>query len=462
MFSKDIYISRRTRLAESLKSGVLLFLGNSEASYNYPNNQYLFRQDSTFLYYFGLDAPDLAAIIDLDNGKQIIFGNDVDIDDIIWMGPQPSIAEQAAEVGITETHPFKALAEYVKDALSKGREVHYLPPYRNHNKMLLNSMLNIPFDLLKEKSSVEFIKAVVAMRLIKEPCEILEIEKACDLGYTMHYTAMKMMKLGMVEQDLVGIMEGIARTSYAVSFPIILSQHGETLHNHKHNEILTDGRLCVIDAGVEIASHYASDNTRTLPTGGKFTEQQKEIYSIVSAAQDFALEIAKPGITYTEVHLDVARLMLQGLKNIGLVKGDIDEAVAAGAQALFMPHGLGHHMGLDVHDMEDLGENYVGYDEDHVRSTQFGLSSLRMGNVLRPGHVVSDEPGIYFIPALIDKWKAEGTCKDFINFDALEAYKTFGGIRIEDDFLVTESGCRLLGHNRLPHTVEEVEKEMSE
>lgn len=461
MFSKDIYVSRRKKLAESLKRGFYLFLGNSEASFNYTDNQYLFRQDSTFLYYFGLDAPDLAAIIDVDNGKQIIFGNDVDIDDIIWMGPQPTIAEQAAEVGVTETYPLCKLADFVKEAMAKDRRVHYLPPYRNLAKMQINQLLDIPFEYIKEHSSTEFIKAVVAMRLIKEPCEIAEIDKACDLGYTMHLTAMKMMKLGMVEQELVGIMEGIARTGYSVSFPIILSQHGETLHNHKHDAILEDGRLCVIDAGVELASHYASDHTRTIPTGGRFTEQQKEVYTIVSTAQDFALQKVRPGITYTEVHLDVARIILQGLKNLGLVKGDLDEAVQMGAQALFMPHGLGHHMGLDVHDMENLGENYVGYDEDHVRSKQFGLSSLRMGNVLRPGHVITDEPGIYFIPALIDKWKAEGTCKDFINFDALDKYRSFGGIRIEDDFLVTDKGCRLLGHKRLPHTVEEVEKEMN-
>ncbi|MBO6069120.1 MAG: aminopeptidase P family protein, partial [Bacteroidales bacterium] len=427
------------------------------------DNQYIFRQDSTWLYYFGIDQPDMAAVIDVESGQETIFGNDVDIDDIIWMGPQPLVASRAEEVGVARTAPLAELDKVVKAALAKGRKVHFLPPYRYRNMMLLHSLLGIPFDRLKTEASVEFIKAVVEMRLVKEPCEIQQIDIACNLGYAMHMAATQIMKPGMLEQDIVGVMEGVVISGgYMVSFPTILSQNGETLHNHSHHQILTEGRLTDIDAGAEIASHYCSDFTRTLPSGGRFTQQQKEIYTIVSEANNLALGLARPGISYKDVHLAASRLMLQGLKNLGLVRGDVDEAVAAGAAGLFMPHGLGHNMGLDVHDMENLGENYVGYDDTVTRSSQLGLGSLRMARVLKPGNVVTDEPGIYFIPALIDKWKAEGTCKDFIAFDKLEAYRSFGGIRIEDDLLITENGARLLGSKRLPRTVEEVENAMSE
>ena len=463
MFSRNIYVARRQRLIKSVGDGILLFLGNSEAPSNYSDNQYIFRQDSTWLYYFGIDQPDMAAVIDVESGEETIFGNDVDIDDIIWMGPQPLVASRAEEVGVAKSAPLAELEKVVKAAVAKGRKVHFLPPYRYRNMILLHSLLGLPFDQMKAAASVEFIKAVVEMRLVKEPCEIQQIDMACNLGYAMHMAATKLMKPGMLEQDLVGVMEGVVISGgYMTSFPTILSQNGETLHNHSHHQIITEGRLTVIDAGAEIASHYCSDFTRTLPCSGRFTEQQKEVYTIVSEANNLALGLARPGISYRDVHLAAARLILQGLKNIGLVKGDVDEAVAAGAAGLFMPHGLGHNMGLDVHDMENLGENYVGYEEGVKRSTQLGLGSLRMARVLKPGNVVTDEPGIYFIPALIDKWKAEGTCRDFINFEALDAYRSFGGIRIEDDLLITESGARLLGSKRLPRTVEEVENAMSE
>ena len=463
MFSRNIYVARRQRLIKSVGDGILLFLGNSEAPSNYSDNQYIFRQDSTWLYYFGIDQPDMAAVIDVESGQETIFGNDVDIDDIIWMGPQPLVSSRAEEVGVANTAPLADLEKVVKAAVAKGRKVHFLPPYRYRNMILLHSLLGLPFDQMKTAASVEFIKAVVEMRLVKEPCEIQQIDMACNLGYAMHMAATKLMKPGMLEQDLVGVMEGVVISGgYMTSFPTILSQNGETLHNHSHHQIITEGRLTVIDAGAEIASHYCSDFTRTLPCSGRFTEQQKEVYTIVSEANNLALGLARPGISYRDVHLAASRLILQGLKNIGLVKGDVDEAVAAGAAGLFMPHGLGHNMGLDVHDMENLGENYVGYEEGIKRSTQLGLGSLRMARVLKPGNVVTDEPGIYFIPALIDKWKAEGTCRDFINFEALDAYRSFGGIRIEDDLLITESGARLLGSKRLPRTVEEVENAMSE
>ncbi|MBO7204540.1 MAG: aminopeptidase P family protein [Bacteroidales bacterium] len=462
MFSKEVYVNRRNALKAKMNSGVLLFLGTSEAAVNYPGNTYRYRQDSNFNYFFGLTDPDLAAIIDLESGEEIIFGNDVDIDDIIWMGPQPFIKDKAESVGVSKSFPFAELEKYVSDAKAKGRKVHFLPPYRNHNKILLNKMLGVGFDQMKAQASEEFIKAVVSLRLIKEECEIAELDKACNIGYAMHYTAMKMARLGMVEQELVGVMEGIAISQGLMpSFPIILSQNGETLHNHSHHQVLTDGRLIVIDAGAETNSNYCSDFTRTIPSSGKFTTRQKEIYDIVAAANNHVIEISRPGISYTDVHLSMARIMAQGLKDLNILKGDVDEIVANGAQALMMPHGLGHNMGMDVHDMEDLGENYVGYDDNYKRSTQFGLGSLRMGKMLEKGHVITDEPGIYFIPALIEKWKNEGTNAQFINFDVLEKYYDFGGIRLEDDILITDEGCRLLGSKRLPITTEEVEREMA-
>lgn len=463
MFTKDIYVGRRARLMEKVGSGLILLLGNSEASCNYPSNTYKFRQDSSFLYFFGLNEPDMAAVLDAESGEQVLFGNDVDIDDIIWMGPQESVKEKAASIGIEKSAPMAQLQGYIDNARKQGRKVHFLPPYRNYNKILLNSLLEIPIANLKAEASVELIKAVVDLRIIKDEHELAEIEKACNIGYAMHLTAMKMAKLGMVEQQLYGIMEGIAYSEGAMtSFPTILSQNGETLHNHKHHQILTDGRMVVIDSGAETNMNYCSDFTRTFPSSGKFTQQQKDIYRIVSAANNLAVDMARPGITYKEVHLAACRLIAQGLNNLGILKGDVDEAVAAGAHALFMPHGLGHNMGLDVHDMEDLGENYVGYDDTIQRSTQFGLASLRMGRMLKPGHVITVEPGIYFIPALIDKWQAEGINKEFVNFDALKDYRTFGGIRLEDDIVITENGCRLLGAKRLPITVEDVEREMAE
>ena len=407
-------------------------------------------------------TPPASPLIDIDSGGEIIFGDDVDMDDIIWMGPQKSIAEQAAGVGVGKTYPLSRLAGFVSDALVKGRRVHYLPQYRFDNQIFLAEMTGVAPRTVNEGKSEELIRAVVAQRLIKEPCEIEEIDRACDLGYAMHYTAMKLLKSGLLEQEVVGAMEGVVISGgYMTSFPTILSQHGETLHNHLHDKVLEAGKLCVIDAGAEISSHYCSDFTRTLPVGGTFTPRQRDIYTIVCMANSFAAEMARPGVTYRDVHLAACRLMLQGLKNVGLVKGDIDEALALGVAGLFMPHGLGHNMGLDVHDMENLGENHVGYDPGQERSRQLGLGSLRMARKLVPGHVITDEPGIYFIPALIEQFKAEGRFSDFVNYAALEDYYDFGGIRIEDDLLITSTGCRRLGSRRLPATAEEVEAAMA-
>ena len=462
MFLKDVYVNRRRELVKQVKFGLMLFLGNSEVGMNYSSNTYRFRQDSSFLYFFGIDQPDLAAVIDAQTGEELIFGNDVSIDDIIWMGPQPAMAERAQRVGVNKVNSYSSLEEYIRKAASAGRKIHFLPPYRDDNKIRLHKMTGLDFSALNKEASVEFIKAVVSLREIKDKYEIEEIDKAANIGYMMHYTAMKMAKLGMVEQELVGVMEGISISNGTMpSFPIILSQNGETLHNHSHHQILTDGRLIVIDAGAETNMHYASDFTRTLPASGKFTPRQKDIYTIVATANNMAIDMIRPGITYKEVHLEASRLIVQGLVNLGLMKGDVDQAVAEGAHALFMPHGLGHQMGLDVHDMEDLGEDFVGYSDVFVRSSQFGLKSLRMGKELKTGHVITVEPGCYFIPALIEKWKKDKINTQFINFDKLEEYYTFGGIRLEDDILVTDHKCRLLGSKRLPITVEDVEREMS-
>ena len=461
MFETSVYKNRRARLKEKVKRGLVLILGNGEAPANYTDNTYKFRQDSSFLYFFGLNQPGFAGVIDIDSGDEYLFGNDVDMDDIIWMGPQPSVKDMAARVGVSKTAPFARLADCMKTAISQGRRIHFLPPYRFRNMLLLEELLGIRPALVKNYASLELIKAVVDLRSVKEPCEIEEITKACNIGYEMHTAAMRNCKPGVKEQYIAGLIEGIA-ASYGsmVSFPVILSQNGETLHNHDHSQILQEGRMMLTDAGAEEVSHYCSDFTRTVPVGGKFLTRQKEVYNIVLAANNKAIEIAKPGVTYQYVHLEVCKVLAQGLKDLGLMKGDVNEAVAAGAHALFMPHGLGHMMGLDVHDMEDLGQIYVGYDDETRPIDQFGTSSLRMGRRLQEGFVITDEPGCYFIPALIDQWRAQGMHKEFLNYDKIETFKDFGGIRLEDDILIIPGGSRFLGDKRTPITVEEVEEIM--
>ena len=461
MFETSVYKNRRARLKEKVKSGLVLILGNGEAPANYTDNTYKFRQDSSFLYFFGLNQPGFAGVIDIDSGDEYLFGNDVDMDDIIWMGPQPSVKDMAARAGVSKTATFARLADCMKTAISQGRRIHFLPPYRFRNMLLLEELLGIRPALVKNYASLELIKAVVDLRSVKEPCEIEEITKACNIGYEMHTAAMRNCKPGVKEQYIAGLIEGIA-ASYGsmVSFPVILSQNGETLHNHDHSQILQEGRMMLTDAGAEEVSHYCSDFTRTVPVGGKFLTRQKEVYNIVLAANNKAIEIAKPGVTYQYVHLEVCKVLAQGLKDLGLMKGDVNEAVAAGAHALFMPHGLGHMMGLDVHDMEDLGQIYVGYDDETRPIDQFGTSSLRMGRRLQEGFVITDEPGCYFIPALIDQWRAQGMHKEFLNYDKIETFKDFGGIRLEDDILIIPGGSRFLGDKRTPITVEEVEEIM--
>jgi Xaa-Pro aminopeptidase len=460
LFESQVYLQRRNNLQGKIKNGIALILGNNESPMNYPANGYHFRQDSSFLYFFGLPIPGLAGVIDFDENKQIIFGNDVDIEDIIWMGPQPMMKDLGEKVGISDTRPFAELEAYLKKAQDAGRKVHYLPPYRPDNKILLHKMLGIPFEELKSNCSVELIKEVVDLRAIKDEHELRELDKAAATGYKMHMAAFQMARPGLVEQEICGRMEGIAyQYGMGPSFPIILSVRGETLHNHYHGNIMQDGDLLLSDAGAESNMHYASDFTRTMPVSGKFNQRQREIYQIVLDANNRAFELVKPGVTYQSIHLEAAKVIAQGLIDVGLMKGNAEEAVAAGAHAMFFPHGLGHMMGLDVHDMEDLGENYVGYDDEVSRIDQFGTAYLRMGRRLKEGHVMTNEPGIYFIPALIEKWHKEAKFTEFINFEKAKSYIGFGGIRLEDDLLVTATGGKYIG-NRLPITFDEVEEAM--
>lgn len=475
MFDKKTYVNRRQKLLAGMRdkgqTGIILFIGNAEAPAQYKDNCYKFRQDSSWLYFFGIDEPNFAAVIDIEEGTETVFADDVDIDDIIWMGPQPSVQSRAERAGAARSAPYRHLSMAVTAALAQGRKVHFLPPSRYFNTMKLMELTGLSKEQTGRTApmdseggchaSQELVETVVSLRIVKEACEINAIDEACDLGYEMHTAARNAVRPGILEQEVVGIMEGVTiGRGWGVSFPTILSQHGETLHNHLHDKIIVPGKLLVIDAGAESNMHYASDFTRTLPTGGRFTPEQRDIYQIVCDCNELAFSLAKPGITYREVHIETSRKMLEGLKALGLVRGSVDDMVSEGIAGLFMPHGLGHNMGLDVHDMEDLGENLVGYDPDQKRASQLGLGSLRMARKLVPGHVITDEPGIYFIPALISQWKENGTDKGFVNYGLIENYFDFGGIRLEDDILITADGARRTGAKRLPILPDEVEEAM--
>lgn len=460
MFDKQTYVNRRARLRSLVNDGIIIIFGNNESPCNYPSNGYYpFRQDSSFLYYFGLNRDGLVGVIDIDNNSETVFGNDIDIEDIVWYGSVDSVHDLAAQVGVEHTAPMRALKNTCNEALRQKRRIHFLPPYRHDIKIQIFDLLGIHPVQQKEAASMELIKAVVSMRSVKEQQEIEELERAAEIGYLMHTTAMRLTRPGVTEKFVGGQVDGIAHSYGAMtSFPTIYSQHGEIMHGNPSMSVLQAGRLALCDAGAETINNYCSDNTRTMPVSGTFTQRQLEIYSIVEACHDHVLEVAKPGVKYFDVHLAVCRLMTERLKELGLMKGDTDEAVAAGAHAMFLPHGLGHMMGMDVHDMEGLGQTNVGFDEEtRPNLEQFGTNALRMGRRLQKGFVVTDEPGIYFIPALIDEWKAGGHCKEFINFDLLETYKDFGGIRIEDDILITEDGCRFIGEKRIPYHPKDIE-----
>ncbi|MHC4284212.1 MAG: aminopeptidase P family protein [Planctomycetota bacterium] len=457
MFAKKVYIDRRKRLRDQIGSGIILLLGNEESPMNYPDNQYPFRQDSCFLYFFGLDYPGLAAVIDVDEDKECVFGEDLTVDDIIWMGPQPSLRERCIKAGISETASLDKLPTVLNEAVDQSRKIHYLPPYRPEDVLKLQQMLGVAPSEIPSRASESLIKAVVAQRSIKTKDEITEIEAALDISYEMQTLAMKMSKPGMYEREIVGAMEGLVLSRGSrLSFPTIFSVHGETLHNHYYGNQMKEGDIAVNDSGVESSLHYASDITRTVPISGKFTDRQKEIYTIVLNAQEKTIEAVKPGVEFRTVHKLAYKILGSGLKDLGLMKGNIEEAVDAGAVTLFFQCGLGHMMGLDTHDMEDIGENYVGYTDTIKRNPEFGWRSLRLGKELEAGFVITVEPGLYFIPELIDRWKAEKKCSDFIDYDIVEKFRDFGGVRIEDDVLVTENGHRVLG-KKIPKTIDEVE-----
>jgi len=458
MFSKDTYIHRREKLRKSVNSGLILLLGNDESPMNYADNGYHFRQDSSFLYFFGLNQPALAGVIDCDTGEDMIFGNNFTVEDFVWMGPQPSIANQSLQVGVTKTGDISSLATVLEEAKERGRVIHFLPPYRSENKIKLFEWLGIHPNESKARASLELILGVVNQRNYKSAEEIVEIRKACDVSVDMHTLAMRVAKPGVSEAKIAAAVNEIALASGGqISFPIIATINGQTLHNHYHGNILKEGDLFLLDAGAETAMGYAGDLSSTVPVSGKFTSRQRDIYSICLNSHNTSISMLKPGIPFREVYYESARVIIRGLKDLGLMKGNVDDALVHGAHALFFPCGLGHMMGLDVHDMEDLGEVYVGYSGE-PKSTQFGIKSLRLGRKLEPGFVLTIEPGIYFIPELIDQWKANGHNNEFINFDKVQEYRTFGGLRNEEDFLITETGCELLGKPK-PKTIADVEAE---
>ena len=454
MFTAQTFVDRRARLKTRFQDGILLFLGNDDSPMNYVDNAYPFRQDSSFLYYFGIDQPGYAAVIDLDRDRTVVFGNDLSIDDIVWTGFLPTVAELAATVGITETAPSSALAAYLQRA--KDRTIRFLPPYRPEHRLKLHDLLGLPPGDLGVQASLDLVRAVIDMRAIKEPDEVEEIERAVDVTVDMHLAAMRMAKPGAKESEIAARITEIALASGGdLGYPIIATVHGETLHIHSHRNTLESGQMLLVDAGAETALHYTADLSSTCPVDAAFTSRQREIYQIVLKAHLSVIDHLKPGVHFRDMHRLACRTIAEGLKALGLMKGDLDEAVEVGAHALFFPCGVGHMMGLDVHDMENLGEVWVGY-EGHSKSTQFGLKSLRLARRLQAGFVLTVEPGIYFIPQLMDRWRAEGRFTDFIDYDRLAPYRDFSGMRIEENVLITETGCRILGKSR-PRTIEEVE-----
>lgn len=463
LFSKETYVARRQALSRLVGSGLVLLFGNNDSPANYPSNAYKFRQDSAFLYFFGQHRDGLVGVIDVDQHTETLVGNEIDIDDIVWFGSVKSVSAMAEECGVGATAPMSSLVDMVQKALKAGRQVHFLPPYRYDTQIQIMDLTGIHPSKQREAASMPLIQAVIKLRSTKSAEEIAEIERACAIGYKMHVTAMKMCRPGVTEQAIGGAIDGVAYAEGCMpSFQSIVTMHGEIMHGNPSPRQLESGRLMLCDAGAETNENYCSDNTRTTPISGHYTQRQRDIYSIVSDCHDLVLDVARPGVKWWDVHFDVCRLMTNRLKELGLMKGDTEEALRAGAHALFLPHGLGHMMGMDVHDMEGLGQTNVGYDDEVRPSSQFGTASLRFARKLEPGFVVTDEPGIYFIPDLIDLWKREGHNAEFLNFEEIEKFKDFGGIRIEDDVLITENGCRFLGEQRIPYHVDEVEQFLAE
>ena len=461
LFSKSTYVERRNELKKLVGSGLIVLFGNNDSPANYPSNTYKFRQDSSFLYYFGLHRNGLVGVIDVDNDREYLVGDEIDIEDIVWYGSVTSVAEMAEMTGVARTAAMRELPAIVESAKAQGEEVHFLPPYRFDNQIQIMDLLGIHPSQQKAAASLKLIAAVVKMRTTKTEEEIAELERAAEIGYEMHTTAMRLCRPGITEQYIGGMVDGIANAyGCMVSFQTIATQHGEVMHGNPSPAKLEAGRLMLVDAGAETNENYCSDNTRTTPVSGVFTQKQKDIYNIVVECHDHVLEVAKPGVKWWDVHFAVCRIITERLQQLGLMKGDVEESLKAGAHAMFLPHGLGHSMGMDVHDMEGLGQVYVGFDNEVRPSTQFGTNALRFGRRLQKGFVITDEPGIYFIPALIDDWKKNGTNAQFLNFDKIDEYRDFGGIRIEDDVLITNEGCRFIGSKRIPYHVEDVEEFM--
>lgn len=461
LFSKSTYVERRNELKKLVGSGLIVLFGNNDSPANYPSNTYKFRQDSSFLYYFGLHRNGLVGVIDVDNDREYLVGDEIDIEDIVWYGSVTSVAEMAEMTGVARTAAMRELPAIVESAKAQGEEVHFLPPYRFDNQIQIMDLLGIHPSQQKAVASLKLIAAVVKMRTTKTEEEIAELERAAEIGYEMHTTAMRLCRPGITEQYIGGMVDGIANAyGCMVSFQTIATQHGEVMHGNPSPAKLEAGRLMLVDAGAETNENYCSDNTRTTPVSGVFTQKQKDIYNIVVECHDHVLEVAKPGVKWWDVHFAVCRIITERLQQLGLMKGDVEESLKAGAHAMFLPHGLGHSMGMDVHDMEGLGQVYVGFDNEVRPSTQFGTNALRFGRRLQKGFVITDEPGIYFIPALIDDWKKNGTNAQFLNFDKIDEYRDFGGIRIEDDVLITDEGCRFIGSKRIPYHVEDVEEFM--
>lgn len=441
LFDANIYAARRTALMKTMGSGMILLPGATEQPFNYKANTYPFRQDSTFLYYFGISQPGLAGVIDADQGISILFGHDADLEEIIWMGPQPTLAQLAEKIGAEQFASLESLGEKIK-----SKKLHYLPPYHGDRMIFMAKLLGTSITEMTKGVSDALVMAVINQRSHKSSEEIGQMEDAMRITASMHAQLRKSTAPGKFESDLRGLAEGIAFAhGGCLSYQAICTVQGQTLHNNQYHRQLQRGQMLLCDMGAENNMHYAADITRTYPVSEKFTTRQGEIYDLVLKAEMDSIKAVKPGVKYMDVHLGAAKIIAKGLKEIGLMKGDVEEAVAAGAHALFFPHGLGHMIGLDVHDLENLGENNVGYNKDVQRSKQFGTAYLRLARELEPGFVLTVEPGIYFIPELIDLWQSEGKFTDFINYDKLEPYRDFTGIRIEDNVVVTDKGNKLIG-----------------
>ncbi len=457
--SAEIYRDRRNKIREAVGGGVILWLGHMMQPRNYTDNAFPFRQNSHFLYFTGLADPDLALLSYPDRDYDVLFSKPTTMDDIIWSGASEERMKMARQAGIETIEDIGRLGVYLTKAQSQRLTIHYLPPYQASSLFRIAELLVVEPSEVTAGASQSLKEAVARQRSIKSELEVHEIEEALRITDHMHRRAMAVAKPGIFEYEVAGEMQAVAlRSNFPQAFTPIVTVRGQVLHNHSYDNVLEDGQLMINDSGAETPSGYAADITRTFPVNGQFSPVQREIYETVLNMQLGAIEIIKPGITYREVHLHASRILAERMNKMGLMKGDPAAAVEAGAHALFFPHGLGHMMGLDVHDMEDLGD-VVGYPKGEARSSQFGLNFLRLSRPLEEGFVLTVEPGIYFIPALIDRWVEEKRHKEFIAYDKLAPFRTFGGCRIEDDVLVTGTGARVLGPG-IPKTIAEVEAAM--